>query len=177
LLIGKVKQLKSLTLKGCSALQELDCAENQLKELDISDLKELRQVSVKENLLNSINASNCINLSYIDYSSNGKYEPFPVIQTNFTNCLKLKKLFATLKVGQQILKLPSLKLLMIDNKDIDIKKESEKQQQRQKERQKNNPSGRTNNAFFSFLNRNKVNPEPQPSDNQTNQQNNQQTFN
>jgi Leucine-rich repeat (LRR) protein len=63
-------QLISLIVSGCTALHELNCYNNQLTSLDVSSCTALHELSCYNNQLTSLNVSGCMALAYLDCDDN-----------------------------------------------------------------------------------------------------------
>src|SRR6185437_12457867 len=79
---------------GCKALEDLDCAENELKELNINNLPELKTISCRENMLKKLAIANCDKLSFLDFSIQSEKDSTNAITELNINCFdNLLKLY------------------------------------------------------------------------------------
>lgn len=70
--------LLKLNVRGCKSLEELDCAENALKELELNNHPNLKIVSCKNNELDYLKIINCPKLAKLSFSHQSNfycYEP------------------------------------------------------------------------------------------------------
>lgn len=62
--------LATLNLKGCSALEALECHDNSIGELDVTDCKALKDINCCYNQIKRIDFSNCPNLVNVTTRNN-----------------------------------------------------------------------------------------------------------
>ena len=76
----------NLDLTGCSALERLDCGNNQLSELDVSECTSLAYLYCHQNQLTSLDVSDCTNLETLGCGNN------QLSELNVSNCSSLVSL-------------------------------------------------------------------------------------
>lgn len=135
--LGKAKKLKTLIInycglrtlnvKGCTSLEELDCSNNRIVNFDVSKMTSLKKLNCSRNaqFMESMNISGCTGLEELSVGSN-----MEVKSIDLTACTKLKKLdydgatFESVDLTPLVL-LEELTLSMSETTSLDVSNNKE----------------------------------------------------